>query len=340
MFDATLLDSSPERVPVLGWRHWLGALGVGLLGGFASYFLLPLMFSPSPKAKVVESVLLGIGVMFYELMLWYVLSDARHLELNAWRWSIVLLVLNVVGFVAYLVYSAYKTGDWKRAALPIAYILEGFVVGIILLAPLIYTQALPDSKWALTVIPPPPKGTSTGNPHTKPTIHSPTHTDTPVQLIFPQPFRLHISGPEPVNASGAFDDPAFVGFPAIGDTGGVPFGPMIGEEMPQPPKMAVKPGTPPRVHEPSRVEEAKLISNPKPVYPQIAIVTRTEGTVELEAIISKDGTIQQLKVISGSPLLIRAAVDAVSRWRYQPTLLNGEPVEVVTEITVKFILQE
>jgi len=57
-------------------------------------------------------------------------------------------------------------------------------------------------------------------------------------------------------------------------------------------------------------------------------------------VISKDGTIQDLKVLGGHPLLVKSALDAVSRWRYQPTLLNGEPVEVVTEIDVNFTLSE
>jgi protein TonB len=62
--------------------------------------------------------------------------------------------------------------------------------------------------------------------------------------------------------------------------------------------------------------------------------------VEFEAVIGKDGTIQELKVLSGRPLLVKAALEAVRQWRYQPTLLNGEPIEVVTEITVNFKLAE
>jgi len=62
--------------------------------------------------------------------------------------------------------------------------------------------------------------------------------------------------------------------------------------------------------------------------------------VEFEAVIGKDGTIEELKVLRGHPLLVKAALDAVRRWRYQPTLLNGEPIEVVTEITVNFKLEE
>jgi protein TonB len=88
------------------------------------------------------------------------------------------------------------------------------------------------------------------------------------------------------------------------------------------------------------VSAAKLIYQPKPEYPQLARMALTEGAVELEAIIGKDGTIEELRVLRGSPLLVRAALEAVRRWRYQPTLLNGEPVEVVTEITVNFKLAE
>ena len=62
--------------------------------------------------------------------------------------------------------------------------------------------------------------------------------------------------------------------------------------------------------------------------------------MEFEAVIGKDGTIEELKVLRGHPLLVKAALDAVRQWRYQPTLLNGEPIEVVTEITVNFKLAE
>ncbi|PYV20551.1 MAG: energy transducer TonB, partial [Acidobacteria bacterium] len=89
-----------------------------------------------------------------------------------------------------------------------------------------------------------------------------------------------------------------------------------------------------------QVESAKLIFKPQPEYPPLAKMARIQGTVRLEAIISKDGTIQDLKVIQGHPLLVKAALEAVQRWRYQPTLLNGDPVEVVTEIDVNYTLAE
>lgn len=88
------------------------------------------------------------------------------------------------------------------------------------------------------------------------------------------------------------------------------------------------------------MEQAKWIFHPNPEYPPLAKMARIQGSVRLEAVISKDGTIQDLKVLGGHPLLVKSALDAVSRWRYQPTLLNGEPVEVVTEIDVNFTLSE
>jgi protein TonB len=79
-----------------------------------------------------------------------------------------------------------------------------------------------------------------------------------------------------------------------------------------------------------------IISKPEPVYPAIAKAAHVQGAVILHAIISKDGTIENLSVISGNGMLVNAARDAVSRWRYKPYLLNGEPVEVETSITVNF----
>jgi protein TonB len=86
------------------------------------------------------------------------------------------------------------------------------------------------------------------------------------------------------------------------------------------------------------VQSAKLVRQPKPVYPPLAKQARIQGTVKFQAIIGKDGTIQNLQLISGHPLLVPSATEAVKQWVYQPTLLNGEPVEVVTQIDVNFTL--
>jgi len=86
------------------------------------------------------------------------------------------------------------------------------------------------------------------------------------------------------------------------------------------------------------LQQTKLISQPRPVYPPLAKQARIQGAVVLEAVISKQGGVENLRVISGHPLLIQAALDAVKQWKYKPTLLNGEPVEVVTTVTVNFNL--
>jgi protein TonB len=86
----------------------------------------------------------------------------------------------------------------------------------------------------------------------------------------------------------------------------------------------------------SVLEEARLVNKVEPVYPRIAVISGVQGEVKLHAIIARNGTIQSLNAVSGHPLLIRAAIDAVGQWRYRPYVLNGEAVEVETIITVNF----
>jgi len=128
---------------------------------------------------------------------------------------------------------------------------------------------------------------------------------------------------------------------AVGGTGvaggtGVPGGIIagLGAAPPPPPK----PVTPQRIRVGGNVEAAKLTRQILPVYPQIARTAHISGTVVLHAVIAKDGSIQELTYISGPALLMRSAMDAVRQWRYQPTQLNGVPVEVDTTIQVVFSL--
>ena len=88
----------------------------------------------------------------------------------------------------------------------------------------------------------------------------------------------------------------------------------------------------------SHLSEANLLKRVQPVYPPLARQARVQGTVELRAIISTTGTIENLIVVRGHPLLAAAAIEAVRQWRYRPYLLNNQPVEVETEITVNFLL--
>jgi protein TonB len=86
------------------------------------------------------------------------------------------------------------------------------------------------------------------------------------------------------------------------------------------------------------VSRGLLVKSVQPAYPSVALRMHTEGPVELLATISKDGDISAVKILSGDPTLVHAAADAVKQWKYKPYLLNGEPVEIQTQVTVIFKL--
>jgi protein TonB len=92
------------------------------------------------------------------------------------------------------------------------------------------------------------------------------------------------------------------------------------------------------LHVSQGVSRGLLVKNVPPKYPASAMQMRVEGAVELSATVSKEGNISAIKVLSGDPQLARAAADAVKQWKYKPYLLNGEPVEIQTQVTVNFKL--
>jgi TonB family protein len=100
------------------------------------------------------------------------------------------------------------------------------------------------------------------------------------------------------------------------------------------------PTPPSRIRIGGNVQQTKLVLQPRPTYPPEAKLAHIQGVVKLNAIIAKDGTIQNLEVISGEPALVQSALDAVKQWVYQTTLLNGQPVEVMTEIDVNYTLTQ
>jgi protein TonB len=126
-----------------------------------------------------------------------------------------------------------------------------------------------------------------------------------------------------------------------GVPGGVPGGAMggvLGSVIGGVPATVPKVATPQRVRVSQGVSQGLLIHQVKPNYPPLARQARIQGVVVLQALISKDGTIQNLRMISGHPMLAPAAIDAVKQWKYKPYFLNGEPVEVETTINVNFTL--
>jgi protein TonB len=86
------------------------------------------------------------------------------------------------------------------------------------------------------------------------------------------------------------------------------------------------------------MSEGDIIRKVQPTYPPLARTARIQGAVALQAVISTQGTIENLKVVTGHPLLAPAAIEAVRQWRYRPYILNNDPVEVETQITVNFSL--
>ena len=126
-----------------------------------------------------------------------------------------------------------------------------------------------------------------------------------------------------------------------GVPGGIPggqLGGVIGGIISATPTVTATPKLEPvkRIRVSQGVTQGMVIRKVEPVYPKIGLAARITGVVLLKAIISKDGEIKELQVVSGHPVLVPAAIDAVKQWRYRPYLLNGEPVEVETNITVTF----
>ena len=117
------------------------------------------------------------------------------------------------------------------------------------------------------------------------------------------------------------------------------WGILASDTRPQPHQPEMRPKGPPKRLVLTHLEPAMLIHRVEPVYPALAKQTRREGKVELRAVIATDGTIQSLQVVSGDALFVRSALDAVGQWRYRATVLNGQPVEIDTYITVVYTLQ-
>ena len=213
-------------------------------------------------------------------------------------------------------------------------IVQATFLGILVLIPLIYTEALPKAMLStLLVAPPPPP--------------PPPPPPAPVKTIIKPVARLIQSGklmqPRAIPKEVAVFKEAELPPDVInsqnqgGVFGGIPGqGLMVGSApaAPPPPKAA----TPSRIKQGGNVTAASLINQTRPLYPPLARQARIQGNVVLHAIIDKDGKVAQLEVISGHPLLVQAALDAVKQWRYKPTLLNGDPVEVDTTITVTFTM--
>jgi len=229
---------------------------------------------------------------------------------------------------------------------------EALVVTGVVIAPLVWPQVLERPKgWIAVYTPTVPR--PLGNAELKKTHVEPTrvHRATPHGFLLPTsvPKRIDTTPDEPVAEApnmGGVVGGANIGSPD-GVRGGIDLTSLIATARPapayHPPEPAAAPTRTaprsiPRIAVGGTVQEAKLLVAVKPIYPPLARAARVSGTVELEAVIGRDGRLAELKVRKGHALLIQAAVDAVRQWVYKPTFLNGDPVEVSTMITVNFIL--
>jgi protein TonB len=164
----------------------------------------------------------------------------------------------------------------------------------------------------------------------------------PAAARAPQVSRIPIEAPPaivPEHAIAPADVPDAV-------AGGVDFGTpgLVGSPAGEVPLPPVPPPPPPKpagpVHVGELVRAPQKIVDVRPVYPEFARVARVQGTVVLEAVLDKNGRVEQVRVLKSAPLLDQAAIDAVRRWQYTPSTLHGVPVEVLMTITVTFNLQE
>ena len=228
----------------------------------------------------------------------------------------------------------------KKFTVFASFLLQCTIIGIMILIPLIYTEALPKRELLTFLMAPPPPPPPPPPPALAPkVIVRPKVAPPPQEMVQPkaipkQVARIVEEPPPPPGPVGG----------VVGGTGGIAGGTgtllqgIIAAAPPPPPPPPPVEKVPERIRVGGNVQSAKLADQPKPVYPPLARQARIQGTVRLEAVISKEGTIENLTVVSGHPLLIQAALDAVKRWRYQPTMLNGVPVEVVTTVDVNFTL--
>jgi periplasmic protein TonB len=222
----------------------------------------------------------------------------------------------------------------------ISFVFQVVLVGILVLIPLLFTEALPKTQLMTFLVAPPPPPPPPPPPAAAPVkvvkqiqtdivngqLRTPTKIPQKVQMI------KEDEAPAPVmSASGVIG----------GVPGGVPGGQMggvIGGIISSTPVAVPKVATPQRIRVSQGVTQGMIIRRVQPAYPPLARQARIQGPVVLQAEIGKDGSIQNLRLISGHPMLAPAAIEAIKQWKYKPYILNGEPVEVETTITFNFTL--
>jgi protein TonB len=221
----------------------------------------------------------------------------------------------------------------------LSFVFQMVLVGILVLIPLLFTEALPKTQLMTFLVAPPPPPPPPPPPAAAIKIVKQVQTDivngqlrTPTKIPEKVQMIKEDEAPPPVmSASGVIG----------GVPGGVPGGQMggvIGGIISSTPVAVPKAVNPQRIRASQGVTQGMIIRKIQPAYPPLARQARIQGPVVLQAEIGKDGSIQNLRLISGHPMLAPAAIEAIKQWKYKPYILNGEPVEVETTITFNFTL--
>ncbi|WP_263350713.1 energy transducer TonB [Acidicapsa acidisoli] len=221
-----------------------------------------------------------------------------------------------------------QTSKWMVVTLT----LNVSLVAVLIAYPLLYPESLPSLLLRRTLYAPPPALAAQAQPQ----FQSRSAQSAPMQtMTIRDPFAAPSAIPTITRTDADSAPPPTVSIDLNRASNGVPDadGPVTSVFHPNPPP-AVRPAPPRIVPVSGGVIEGYILSRSAPLYPAIARTVGVSGTVALAATISKSGTIENLRILSGHPMLCQAAIDAVQQWRYRPYLLNGQPVEVETTINI------
>lgn len=234
----------------------------------------------------------------------------------------------------------------KALATTTSFILNILAICVMLLIPLAFTERLPQAQLLTFLVapPPPPPPPPPAAAAVQRIVHqiqtdmlstgqlrTPTRIPQKVQMIKEE------EAPPPMPATGGVVGGVPGGIPG-GQVGGVLGSILSSSSLSSAPKVTLAP--PQRIRISQGVTKGLLVHRVEPLYPPLAKAARIQGEVILSAVISTTGDIQNLQLVSGHPMLVPAAISAVQQWRYKPYLLNGQPVEVETTITVIFTLSQ
>jgi protein TonB len=235
-----------------------------------------------------------------------------------------------------LIESGNKLKDKRAITTTLSFIFQLCLIAFLVLLPLLFTEALPKTQLMTFLVappppppPPPPPAATVKVVHVVQTNLDNGQLRTPTKI--PKKIEMIKEDEAPPSVSGVMG--GVVGGVPGGTPGGV-IGSIIGSTTTAVPKVA----TPQRVRVSQGVTQGLVLRKVNPTYPPLARQARIQGQVLLQAEISKTGDIENLHLISGHPMLAPAAIEAVKQWKYKPYVLNGEPVEVETQITVNFTL--